>query len=239
MRYGWATILLAPALIAQGRYVRRKTEKLPEPKGERVGCLGNGPALRLLIVGDSAGAGVGCDDQEEALLGQLTARLSRICRVNFRLEANTGDTTQECLDKLRQLPSQEFDVVITSLGVNDVTSSSTAYGFRKRQSALVQEMKTRFSAKLIILSGLPPMSHFPALPNPLRWYLGERANQFDRIVAGIALLENTDYIAFEFDGDNTVMARDGFHPGPRVYAQWADLVFERIVAKRIHGLKVM
>jgi hypothetical protein len=33
------------------------------------------------------------------------------------------------------------------------------------------------------LSGLPPMHRFPALPQPLRWYIGSRARDFDRALA--------------------------------------------------------
>ncbi len=45
--------------------------RLPEAHGERSGCCGNGNELNLLIIGDSAAAGVGVDEQSEALASQL------------------------------------------------------------------------------------------------------------------------------------------------------------------------
>lgn len=56
MLYPLSTLALGPLLLGQGRYVRRVTPRLPEPEGERQGVIGAGPALRLLILGDSAGS---------------------------------------------------------------------------------------------------------------------------------------------------------------------------------------
>ena len=71
------TLSLAPFLILQGRHVRRITPRLPEPDGARAGQAGSGQPLRLLIVGDSAAAGVGVSTQQDALSGQLIALLSQ------------------------------------------------------------------------------------------------------------------------------------------------------------------
>ncbi|MEM8598518.1 MAG: SGNH/GDSL hydrolase family protein, partial [Bacteroidota bacterium] len=61
-------ILLGPVLLAQGKRVRRVALKLPEPPGDRESTVGNGPPLRLLVVGDSSAAGVGAETQDDALL---------------------------------------------------------------------------------------------------------------------------------------------------------------------------
>ena len=58
-----AKVLLGPVLLAQGIYTRRMTPRLPEAEGERQGEAGSGDVLRLLIVGDSAAAGVGAATQ--------------------------------------------------------------------------------------------------------------------------------------------------------------------------------
>ncbi|GAA0316325.1 hypothetical protein [Psychrobacter aestuarii] len=75
-------LLFAPLYLYQGRKVKRSTLRLPEPIGARCGQMdfahgGNAQAtqrqqtLRLMIVGDSAVAGVGSDTQQDALVGQL------------------------------------------------------------------------------------------------------------------------------------------------------------------------
>ena len=89
----WLTLLLlAPVIGWQGKQVRRTTLRLPEPPGERL-RLPESRSLSVLVVGDSAAAGVGASDQSEALLGQLLSRLSGQVDVGFCLLANTGDTS--------------------------------------------------------------------------------------------------------------------------------------------------
>ena len=224
------TILLGPLLLLQGKFVRRTIEVLPEPIGQRQGRIGGGKRLRLLIVGDSAAAGVGAATQDQALLGCLISALQDDYAVTYLMLANTGDSTLDCIRHLQSSPAQKFDAVLTSLGVNDVTSGCSENTFATRQAMLIELLQSKFEPQQIILSGLPPMSHFPALPQPLRWYLGAQAKRFNRELCALASQHNLDFIEFEFDGDLSVMASDGFHPGPKVYLQWARLAEEKIRA---------
>ena len=85
MRLALAKWALGPLLLVQGRRVRRDTPVLPEAPGPREGEAGEGPPLRLLVLGDSAGAGVGAATQEEALTGRIVAGLRGRFRVRWRL----------------------------------------------------------------------------------------------------------------------------------------------------------
>mgnify|MGYP000597374784 CR=1 FL=1 len=118
--------ILAPLLVAQGRRTRRQVPVLPEPPGDREGHAGAGPALRILIAGDSAAAGVGTAHQDEALLGRLVAELCTDHSVSWALHATSGHTTAQTLERLQRLPRQEFDVAVTSLGLNDAIANGTA-----------------------------------------------------------------------------------------------------------------
>jgi len=123
--YSASLVLLSPILIVQGLWAKKKTLRLPEPEGARTGQLGQGKKLSVLILGDSAGAGVGVDQQKDALSGQLSQTLSKHYDVSWKLTATTGFTTQDCLDNLKKIPTQQenFDYILISLGVNDVTSN--------------------------------------------------------------------------------------------------------------------
>lgn len=215
------SLALSPVLVAQGLATRRRVPRLPEPPGPRAGTAGGGPRLRLLIVGDSAAAGVGAPHQEQALSGQLVERLAKHFRVDWQLEAVTGATTRSTLQRLSILPPSRFDVAVTSLGVNDVTSNTSLAAWQRDQAALRLLLSERLDVALTLVSGLPPMHGFPALPQPLRWYLGWRASQFDR-----ALREELDgrprqhFLSLRFTENLEEMAEDGFHPGPTVYAEW-------------------
>ena len=226
-----AKIGLAPVYFAQGKYVRANIEMLPEPLGAREGVAGNGPPLRLLVLGDSAAAGVGAGSQEEALLGALLDRLSSRFAVHYRLEATTGYKTADALQRVFGMNEEGYDVVLTSLGVNDVTSASTRRGFLSRQTRLIDILRQKFSARQIVISALPPMGDFPALPQPLRWYLGFESIRFNRGLKALAEEQGCDFIEFEFSGDSSGIASDGFHPGPPVYQHWAELAADKIIHK--------
>lgn len=218
-----AKILLGPLLLMQGAYTRRVTPKLPEAKGEREGVVGDGDVLRLLILGDSAAAGVGAQTQDEALSGQLVSRLARTRRVRWALRAQSGLDSQDLLERLEQHAPEPFDVVLLSIGVNDITSQLTADQWIARQRQLIEVLTERFAARLIVFSPLPPMHLFPALPQPLRWYLGYRASHFNRLLA--TLSNRTDrcrMLTTHLAPVAGSMARDGFHPGPAIYSVWAD-----------------
>ena len=73
----FADVALFPLFALQALWVVARAERLPEPPGPRSGVGGDGPDLRLLILGDSSAAGVGAERQEDALSGQLAARLDR------------------------------------------------------------------------------------------------------------------------------------------------------------------
>lgn len=222
MTHELLTLLLGPLLLYQGRRVRRNISLLPEPPGERTGTAGTGPPLRLLVTGDSAAAGVGATHQQEALLGQLVARLSDNFLVHFTLLAKTGGTTRSTLRALGKLHGQSFDAVVTSLGVNDVTAGVGLSKWQEQQRALRTYLRESLGAQQIIVTGLPPVHGFPALPQPLRWYLGRRATQFDETLQqDVAAEPGTHFLSLRFSRDVSLMAADGFHPGPAIYREWA------------------
>jgi lysophospholipase L1-like esterase len=237
MGHQLATIALGPVLLAQGLAARRRIPRLPEPPGAREGRTGRGAPLRLLVTGDSAAAGVGAEHQDDALLGQLIRELGCDFELQYRLDARIGATTATTLEGLGRLTNMRYDVVVTSLGVNDVTSGTRRSTWRRRQRALVDLLRESFGAKLIVLSGLPPMHGFPALPQPLRWYLGRRATQFDADLDNhVCDGPDTAYVNLRFTQDAGLMAADGFHPGPGIYAEWARLVAAVIRDKIPHDV---
>jgi lysophospholipase L1-like esterase len=181
------------------------------------------------VLGDSAGAGVGATLHEEALAGRIVAGLRGRFRVEWRVVARTGATTASTLRYLERLASFATDAVVTSLGVNDVTGDVAPALFLQRQAMLHALLRDKFGARLILASGVPPMERFPALPQPLRWYLGARARELDRALArALPDGRGAEYLPLAGELGEGHMAADGFHPGAEVYAAWGLAAAERI-----------
>lgn len=224
----------SPVLLPLGLWVRRTVPKLPEAPGERCGTAGNGPLLRLLIAGDSSAAGVGAPHQDHALSGRLVELLEPDFLIRWQLHATSGHKTADTLERLQELPAEDFDVAVTALGVNDAISMTSVRNWRLQQARLRQLLREKFAVRKLIVSGLPPLHAFPALPGPLRWHFGERATRLDRVLAAdIAGESDATYLDTRFTSDISMMASDGFHPGPGVYAEWARRIAEDIRRDRV------
>ena len=106
-------------------------------------------------------------------------------------------------------------------GVNDAIAMVSVRNWRSRQARLRELLRDKFGAASLMISGLPPMHRFPAMPQPLRWHLGLRATQLNRILArDVAAEPDSHFIDLRFSGDIATMSSDGFHPGPEIYAEW-------------------
>lgn len=218
-----------PVLLGQAVFVRTKYVELPEPTGARSGVVGDGPPLRLLVIGDSSALGLGVSTQDDALLGQLIARLEGRAEVHYELVAQTGAKTADVLGWLDELPDAKYDIAVTALGVNDVTKGVSLRRWLRQQALLFDRIKARFDTELIVVSGLPPVGQFPLLPHPLRWVLGRQAARFDRHLRRLAdKRPDCEALRFTLGLDESNMSADGFHPGPTVYAAWADAVAQAI-----------
>ncbi|MDX8351515.1 SGNH/GDSL hydrolase family protein [Cognatiyoonia sp. IB215182] len=219
-----------PVLLLQAIYLRMTVLRLPEPEGPRAGRTGQGPVLRLAILGDSSAAGVGVADQKDALLGQVIHRLLSRFTVDYRLLAATGSRTGDVLGWLQDMSEFDADVVVVALGVNDVTKGVSLRRWLRQQSALLDRLVHDFGVKYVIVSGLPPMHDFPLLPQPLRWVLGRQAARFDKALhAMVAGRPDATSITIDMRLDRDNMSEDGFHPGPLVYAAWADAVVAQVL----------
>lgn len=224
-----ASYALMPLIVPQGLYVKFRAAQLSEAAGDRAGRAGQGPSLRLLILGDSSGAGVGVPHQNQALAGQVVAGLAPFFDVKWHLQARCGATTRSTLEMLRNVPEGPWDVAITALGVNDVKNGVALSRYSARTARLYDTLQSDFGVRLIVASGMPPVRDFPLLPFPLSWALQRRAALFDQVNKDlIDARPNCTYL----QGPSRLlphdMASDGFHPGPKIYSEWGALATEAI-----------
>ncbi|GIZ54078.1 SGNH/GDSL hydrolase family protein [Noviherbaspirillum aridicola] len=220
---------LLPLLLAQGRRVRRNTPRLPEAGGPRcgsVGLPGDMPPLTLLTVGESPVAGVGVSTHEEAITGQLALALSAALGRSVAWQAcgKNGVTVAEALEQLPpMLPADPVDVAAIAFGVNDTTAFRRPAQWSADLEQMWEMVRMRCRPRLILLCGVPPVGRFPALPQPLRWVLGLKAEVLDGAAQALARrLPDTVHVPVALEpACHDLMAADGYHPSALGCARWA------------------
>ncbi len=227
-----ATILtppLFPLLLAQGIWLRKRTPRLPDAQGPTAGTIaGNNEPLNLIAVGESTVAGVGARTQQEGLTGQLSHALSRQSdrAVNWFVAARSGITARESLKELvPKLVGRKADVVLIALGVNDSIEFHSSRRWAADVERLIEAIRAEVGDALVLLSGVPPLDYFPALPEPLSSVLGARSAFLgDASVELAKKLKRVVHVPFQIDGTRCVdlFCADGFHPSELGYKQWAE-----------------
>ncbi len=224
-------LALSPLLVLQALRTRTRLPRLPEANGRRHGVAGRGPALRLLIAGDSSAAGVGVARQADALAGQLVPMLADACqaRVAWRLLARSGLTTAQTLAFLRDQDLPHFDLAVIVTGVNDVVDQVPSHQAVSARAALANWLRNGLGVAHVVFAPLPPVHHFPGLPQPLRWVIGADARRHDAAMARwTATRSDVSRVQIDLLLNRGVMASDGFHPGEPVYRQCASAISRHI-----------
>lgn len=227
-----ATLLtppLLPVLLVQGYWLRRTTPRLPDAGGPLEGTVaGAGEPLRLIALGESTVAGVGARTHETGLAGQLASSLSRRSRrsVEWIVVARSGINARDSRAELvPQLSGRQADVVMIALGVNDSIELHTARRWASDIERLIEDVRAEVGDALVLLSGVPPLDYFPALPQPLSFVLGARSAALER--ASVDLVKNLKrviYVPFRIERErcDDLFCADGFHPSELGYTEWAE-----------------
>lgn len=217
--------LMLPVSAIQGLRLRKVATRLPGAAGPRQGSSGTGDSLQLLAIGDSIIDGVGIDRTEDALPVQFARALAeqRACRVDWRIEGQTGFTINDVLARLRSIEeTARPDLVLISVGVNDVTGLSSTRHWRNRMFELMDLLQQRWPGARVLFAGLPPMSLFPLPPQPLRSALGLRAANLDRIAASvIRQYPDATHLPTRINPSEHGFCEDGFHPSADSCTLWA------------------
>jgi lysophospholipase L1-like esterase len=216
---------MLPVSALQGLWLRRQALKLPGAEGPREGVIGEGAPLLLLAAGDSIIDGVGAGRMEDALPVQfaraLAGRMNR--RVHWRVEGETGFAIDDLLDRLQGLQlADPPDLVLISVGVNDVTGLSSTRHWRRKLIELMETLYRLWPGSHTVFAGLPPMSQFPLPPQPLSYTLGLRAALMDRIAAQvIGQYDHAVHVPTRISPSDHSFCEDGFHPSMESCNLWA------------------
>jgi lysophospholipase L1-like esterase len=230
----WSSL---PVSAAQGLWLRRTALRLPEASGARCGVAGAGPGIYLLALGDSIIAGVGTGTMEHSLPVQFANALaaSRACAVHWRAEGANGADIRDLRERIGGLPADcRADLILISIGVNDVTGLSSVRHWRSQLEWLVNDIRNRWPQAGVVFAGLPPMGRFPLPPQPLRFTLGHRAATLDAEAADIiARQARMLHVPTGISPLEHGFCEDGFHPSAQSCAFWASVLAQKVEAANV------
>jgi len=233
-------LVLSPVLMAQVFSTRRRAPVLPEAEGPREGQLGHGgPALRVMVAGDSSAAGVGVSNQDHAFIGHFTRALHRRTArpVRWRLFARSGYTTRQVHELLREARPPVADIAVVLTGVNDVIGLIAPQRAVQHRTELADWLIGEGRAAAVLFAPLPPIHQFPLLPQPLRSVMSADARRHDEAMARwAATRRNVFHTPIDLKLSPAAMSRDGFHPGEPVYRACGEAL-ARFVAERMLTLE--
>jgi len=219
---------LFPVLLSQAFALRRHALTLVPAVGAPTGRVGRGATLRFLAIGDSIIAGVGARRVERSTVAQVARFMSgRLAReIHWHASGMIGAGTRRVRrDVVPQLPAQPFDVILVSVGVNDVLKLERSGRFGRQLLKLVRELRRHSPDAIIGYLGLPPLDEFPKLRRPLRWIVGLRIRRFDAVAREtITRVPNAMHIPVRFLPRADMFADDGLHPSETSQRRLAKII---------------
>ena len=230
--WGFALILM-PALLAQGWWVRKRAIRMGPAEGPSQGFLPEedhqyrtrddvavssetiNQSLKLLGLGDSVIAGVGLASTELTVTARLADRLHQQFgrAMDWRILGEDGAKISDTQRLLAATESESFDWIVVSVGVNDVTGLTSLVKWQQGLLGLISDIRARSSHATVVFLQLPPMGRFEMIPQPLRAVLGIRAAMLRQVLTwiveahrGVWMIDPSDLF------DPAYMAGDGYHP---------------------------
>lgn len=210
-----------PFVLPQALWLRHRTNTLPGAPGPGLGQEGKPVTLRILGLGDSIIDGVGTPHRSRSLTAQIARHLAD--GASWHALGRSGYRTwQTASQLLPELGPEPYDLVVISTGVNDITGLVSMKSFAAGLSKIDNVLRRHSPEAHILLLGVPPMWHFPALPQPLRWAIGQRARAFQ--LAGQLAAERLGwrFLASDFVPEPEEFADDGYHPNADAVCRWAE-----------------
>lgn len=216
------------------------------------GGRSTGPRLHLVVFGDSTAAGVGVDAAEASLpyrIAQLVANArDREVRVlsygwaGARVAHLAGDQVPRSMHPGKNgqvAPLLRADLVVIVAGANDATHRTRPTRFRRDLRAALDRVTDAVPGAEIVVAGVPRLRGVLAHLEPLISLADAYAGPLRRIQrqeaerSGAAFADLARDVAPRLRGRidlAAAMSSDGFHPGPLVYAAWAEVIVEALAA---------
>jgi len=229
-----AAPVVALAVVGVEVQLARMGPDLPDDTPlDHDGRIGSGATipLRMVWLGDSTAAGVGATDADLAVPRRVAAALERPVELTS-LAVSGHQVSDVVADQAGELARLRPDVVLVSIGANDVVHLTSRPDFRAGYDELVAAIP---DGSLFVVLGVPDMGAPPRYLQPLRAIAAFRGRQLDGVSRDVARDNGAVYIDIAGETGPTMrsdtsryFAEDRYHPSDDGYALWADAVLERL-----------
>ncbi len=237
-----------PIIYLLGKSIKASIPDLPEPVKNINGKIGSTSNLKkVLLIGESSISGVGIDDHEEGIPGEIGRTLiaKENISVEWKVVAKSGFKAIDVIDSLLpKLPEEHFDLLIVGLGGNDTFQITPPWVWRKHMHQLITLLQAKFPDIPIIISAMPPVADFPVFPKLLQSFMGGHTNMLRHTIMDFPdLFDQVDYLSDKvkmkdwFSEETSTQMEDffsdGVHPSALTYQLIGSGIADRILEKKI------
>ncbi len=234
---GGAALLGAEALAARTRKYAQ-----PDLRLAMRTSVGDpaGPALRLVLLGDSSALGVGVERVAETVGGRLAELLSADAaggagrRVELSSVAVSGSQATDLATQVaRALLGPPPQVAVILVGSNDVIRLHRTADSAAHLAAAVRRLVEAGAA--VVVGTCPDLGAVRAFAPPLRQLAAvfgrrlARAQSTAVAEAGGVAVDLAAATGPVFRADSGTLCRDGFHPSADGYRVWAHALYPAVV----------
>lgn len=239
-RKGLMIFLIVVALVCifvgfQILYIMFNGDKVARPdtpRGQQT--IGSGPKLSYVVMGDSTAVSQG-GDYDKGYAVKTAQYLARTHTVTWANVAVSGSRAKDVEDsQLAQALQFKPDVVLVAVGANDVTHMTSVGSVKESLTRTIDRLREQNPDIRIILTGSPDMGSVPRFAQPVRWYVGERAESLNRMVSKLSKQEQVTFAPIAektghyFRTHPEAFAADNFHPTAQGYDTWTPILIEAI-----------
>lgn len=185
--------------------------------------------FRAVVLGDSTALGQGTNSVEKSFGYQylLTNPDLKYQNWSFENRAISGVKISEVLK--HQLDFEPVDLVMVSIGANDITGSTKPSEFQTSVETLAKQLRNK--AKQVIWLNIPDFITSPILLPPLNYILSEREEVLNEIIKNTATQFGYQIVDI-YNGARKPFANDPkryfgvdkYHPSQAGYGVWVELI---------------
>lgn len=187
-----------------------------------------------VAIGDSTIEGIGASTREKSFASLIFAFLrTQFKQVEFYNFGKRDSRVKDVIDQqLSHAIAKTPDLIILSVGANDIKHRTSTKTFEKYFSELLTTLKNETQAKIVI-NTIPDLSLLSIIPRPIRFYckwivirFNQKITKHSKVTG--AVLIDTYRQSKIVKGLKELVSEDGIHPSDDGHALWAQNIIKQI-----------